>query len=830
LTVVSIAAGVATIVATSTVSNSVLVSFERMVTATAGQADLQLTNGGIGVPEELAEGLLAAGEVASVSSFIEGFVPLASEPARTLSIFGFDVLADEDSLSRVPRSAIDVPDEAAFIMNQDSIAMARSFARSSGYNIGSSLEVITPFGRRSVVVRALVDDVGPVALFGGSVGLMDISGAQSLLGREGRVDRIDVRLAAGADSGEATEAIQRISRGRARVHSVVEQGTKARDLLGSMRVVLVLAGAIAVVVAFFIIYHTVEVSLAQRGADIGLLSALGLSTWSLAWWVIMEALVLSGLGSVAGVMLGLGLARASVSLFGTVASAWVAIAAAEIDVSLQVLGVATAVGMATTVAATMLAARWILTRPTYSLIRQHAQPTGLRQRTSSVVRWGCLALALSLSLVMMAPRTLPYAQIVAFVVTVVALIMVGFGLVSPLPALLIGRLGAALADRLRGIVVLLSVSPVARNPTAAVAVVTAIVLAFGCTLADASLIASFKGSWFAWLRSYYHCDLAVTAGGAVADILTARPFSADVVQELREIPGVDRVQAIRRVDIDYGGRPTMLVSLDRVSTPLPVLDGNWEEIRESFWNGQGVLVSDALAHRTGIETGDRLLMNAPSGEVTLPVRAIFRDVFGGDLGAIAISRERYQELWHDPLVDRVHVWTESSPEAVQAEINARYGQAYGVQAVSFETQVSALTDLVDSAFAMTYALVFISLAVSFVAVLNFLLSAILDRRREYRTMLAVGLSPRQVAATVSTEGAVISVTAVLVGLAAGAVVSAVIVLQSVPMVNGWHFDYWFPTATAAAISVGTVVVAAVVGLLPGWYASRPKSSRDMGEE
>jgi putative ABC transport system permease protein len=370
---------------------------------------------------------------------------------------------------------------------------------------------------------------------------------------------------------------------------------------------------------------------------------------------------------------------------------------------------------------------------------------------------------------------------------------------------------------------------VERNPHGPAAVVTAIVMALGWTLANASLIASFKHSWLGWVHDYYHSDLIVSAGGRVTDILTAPPFAADVTDEIRAMPGVTAAQGLRRVEIEFRGTPTLLLSFDEAPSGLPVLDRDWASIAPAFWAGQGALVSDTLAHRTGLGPGDRLTLNSPTGAVSLPVLASFRDVYGADLGAIAISRRLYSASWQDPLIDRIRVWAPEAKHPVEQAVNERYARTRGIQALTYEATMAAIIALIEGAFTITSALVFVCLAVSTMGVLNFLLTSVLDRQREFVTMRAVGMTPRQITASVSAEGGLIGFTGVVVGLVAGAVVSAVVVLRCVPMVNGWHFAYRFPADTAAAVSVAALLATMLIGILPGWMAARATPKALQGE-
>ncbi len=640
LTLLSIAVGVAAIIATSVVSQSVFNSFENLVRATAGRADLQVTNGGVGVPEELTEKLLAVAYVTHASPFLSGFVALPDTPGQMLSVYGFDLLADDETISRVPRSAIHIPDKGDFILKPGSVALARSFARSLGYDLGSTFKVITPRGAQTLVVRGIVDDVGPVALLGNDVAFMDISTAQHVLAHEGRVDRIDLYIRADSDDGAVRGALEATIQGRARVHSVVDEGARVRGLLGSLRVVLALAGAIATIVGFFIIYHSVAMSIAERRADIGLLNAMGVGPRTILAWVLLEAVLLGVVASALGLLLGLGIAKLSLSLFGEVTAAWVATPPARLSISLLSLAGSLAIGVGTVVVATVLASRALFRRPIASLLSaaRSASRTGGRMWQGVALGVACLALA-SL-LLFAAPRTLPHGQLVAFILGVNCLVLAGFGFVSPLPALLFGRVGVQLTERLRGVSVFLASTAVHRSPGSLTPVVAAIVMALGWSLANASLVDSFKVSWLGWFKDYYRSDLVITAGGRVTDILTAPAFSDEIVSEIRRLPNVTEVDAIRRIAIDYDGRPTMLFAAqDRSSAPLPVLGGSWDDIEAAFWRGDGVVVSDTLAHRAALSRGQSVTLNSLTGQMTLPILAIYRDIYGGDLGAIGLSLE-----------------------------------------------------------------------------------------------------------------------------------------------------------------------------------------------
>jgi putative ABC transport system permease protein len=491
--------------------------------------------------------------------------------------------------------------------------------------------------------------------------------------------------------------------------------------------------------------------------------------------------------------------------------------------SLATLMLAVATGLVTTVAATAVPAWRVLSQPAAPFL--HLAPNTIRAGGSvgRALVGAVIGLALVAALVILAPRTLPYRPLVAYIMTVICVVMVSCGFFSPPAASLLGRLASAVAARGSGTSLLLAAGSVARNPAAPAAVVAAIIMGFGAVLADASLTASFKGTWLRWLDEQYQSDLFVTGAPSAVSLLTEPPVAEAVVDELRAVPRVREAQGVRIVEVPFAGRPVTIQAIDRTAHGLTLLDGAWERAADEFWQGDGVALSDNLAHRTGLHRGDRIRLPSPDGEQDFPVLGVFEDFQGGgDLGSIAMSRSRYRSTWRDHSVSRIRVWTDTPADVdrVRTEIQRRVGASYGLRALTAGEFRRGVEDLVENAFAMTYALVLIALVISFVGVINFLFAAVLDRRPELRTLEAVGVPPGQIAGAIVVEGGLVGAVGVLVGLAAGTIVSRIIVLHSVPMVNGWHFAYVFPVETAIGMSVGVVLIAAAAGLAPARLATR----------
>jgi putative ABC transport system permease protein len=711
----------------------VLRSFERAVNTTSAGADFHVDGGGTSIDEALIAELQHVAGVALASGVVEGAVQLREHDDLGLMLLGVDLLAESSALRASDRARLETADELQFLAAPDSIAVPRELRERLGYDVGAAIDVISPHGPRTLVLRGTLDFPTLTSTFGGNIAVMDLPAAQLLLDKTGLVDRIDVHAAAGAARAELQTALAGAVAGRAVVFSARDRSGRAQDILISLRVILTLVGAIALAISYFIIYHTVTVSIAQRRPALGVLGAVGTAPWEILRWLVIEAVLIGTAASLLGAAGGVALAAASVRIFGTVTASWIAAPTTALQISPGPVIAAVAVGVLVSLIAALVACRQLFARTVLVLLssrRGPDQPSIAPLRTQLV---GLAAICLGAAMAAFAPRSLPYGPMVAFVLVTNCCIMIGAALLAGLPANAIGRAAERLGARMRGTTVLLAASNLVRRPANATAVIIAIVMAVAATLANGSVIASFKNSWFAWFDRFYDIDVVVTAEGSATSILTARPFSDEVVARIASLDGVTQVQGIRRIGALHDARPIMLLAIDSLADGLPLTDRDWPTVAADFRNGDAYLVSDTLAYRSGLHAGDRIALLSPTGPVDLPVAGVFKDVYGGDLGAVALERGYYAERWRDHTVDRIAVRTSAAPQIVQETINRKLAAPYAVHAISFRASLDELQTLVNDAFRLSYGLIFICLTVSAVGILRLVTAVLVEISEEWET-------------------------------------------------------------------------------------------------
>ena len=313
----------------------------------------------------------------------------------------------------------------------------------------------------------------------------------------------------------------------------------------------------------------------------------------------------------------------------------------------------------------------------------------------------------------------------------------------------------------------------------------------------------------AWVDVQYPPGtLLVTSSGTVTNLVTAFPFDDGVVDEIRSIDGVRDAHGIRLIDGSIDDRTVVVQGRDFAAGDQVPPAGE-------------VLLSDNLARSLDARAGTIIEVDSPTGAMQVRVGGVVADLLGGDLGTVILPRSEYALRWRDSTVTRVHVALEHGADAaaVQAEIHRRFAETHRLRAMNADEFRGMLSSLIDSAFTGSYALVFVAFTVSFVAITNFLLAALVDRREWLSILAGVGMDGARVSRSTIAEGGLLGIVGSVLGLGAALAISLVAVFRTIPIVNGWLFDYEFPLLAALGVAAGAVLLSLVAGIIPGRLAA-----------
>lgn len=125
--------------------------------------------------------------------------------------------------------------------------------------------------------------------------------AQRMFGLGHRLTAVAIRLKDPAMLGTATERLQHIP--GAQVVTLTEMMGTFLNLIGAVRTLLLSIALVALAVSVLSVFNTTLASVVERAGELSLMRAIGASRLQILRLVGSEALLLSGLGSLAGILL-----------------------------------------------------------------------------------------------------------------------------------------------------------------------------------------------------------------------------------------------------------------------------------------------------------------------------------------------------------------------------------------------------------------------------------------------------------------------------------------------------------------------------------------------
>jgi putative ABC transport system permease protein len=211
LMVGGIAVGVALIAALGIINVSVLSNFRASLERAAGKAALQvvLGTGEVGFDEGAVAAVSKDDGVANAFGLVRGWLATTDDSGDTLQLFGVDLTTDAMDSYDV-RAVGEQIDELEFLNDPLSVLLTEEYAERRGVKIGDRVPFASPRGIERLHVRGLLRAEGLATVFGGNLAVMDLPAAQRLLGKEARVDQVDVLLRPATDVASSAA-----SRGRA---------------------------------------------------------------------------------------------------------------------------------------------------------------------------------------------------------------------------------------------------------------------------------------------------------------------------------------------------------------------------------------------------------------------------------------------------------------------------------------------------------------------------------------------------------------------------------------------------------------------------------------
>ena len=812
LTVMGIVLGVAVFVAMHTANEAVFYAFERTVDRIAGAAQLQITSGEAGFPEEILERVQAIADV-------QVAVPVIEAPAGTnlpgqgnILILGVDMTGDrslrEYDLESGDEAVVDDP--LVFLAQPDSIIITNEFAARNTLAVGDRLTLSTMVGDKAFTVRGIMRSGGLTSAFGGNLAVMDIYAAQQVFGRGRRFDRIDLKLRDGLAVEDGQASIRNALGVGFDVDPPASRSQQLESTLAVYAISMNVSSVFALFIGMVIIYNSFSIAVTQRRSEIGILRALGARGREIRHLVLIESAVSGLLGSLAGIALGIIMARGVVGSISNMLEGIYGVAerAEEVSADPRLLGAAIVIGIATSMIAAWLPARsaarvdpvQALQKGKYQVLT--AGENRARRRTAAAL------MAAALVFLWIGRSIWFYAGY--------ALIILAALLLVPTVTLWFSQALRPVLKWLRPVEGALAADSLIQSPRRTSGAVAALMLSLGQVIGLGGVGRESYNSILDWLNTALNPDLFVSGSQNLSD-RTFR-FPETLAGSIRAVPSVEDVQTVRSLRLNVGGTPVMLIAIDAKSFERrghrPMVAEDPRGMYPLASAGQGVIVSDNFARLQRKGISERVDLATPAGLLTLPIVGIITD-WSDQQGAVFLDRAVYERYWQDETVNvfRVYVRKGIDPLAVRQRILERLAPEHPRMLVFTNAEVrSWILQLTDQWLQLTYSQVFIAVIVAILGIVNTLTVSIIDRKRELGVLRAVGGFRRQIRQTVWMEAVAIGLVGLALGLLFGAANLYFLLQITGRDLSGMHLPYRFPFSIAAML-LPTILAAALFSAL-----------------
>jgi len=838
LFVLGVALGVALIVAIDIANGSASRAFGLFTESIAGRATHSIDGGPTGLPDALYTRLKVDLKIREAAPVVDEYVQVLELDSQPLHLFGVDAFAEAPFRNYLASggatqggTALPLDDLQAFITQPNTALISEVLASDHGFKSGDKLTLRYGAQRYTVTIVGLLRTSDSVTRQGlQDLLITDISTAQEILGKVGRITKIDLIVPEGAAGEAMLASIRAILPAGAAVTTATATSNAVAGMTASFNLSLTALSLLALVVGMFLIYNTVTFSVVQRRPVLGTLRALGVTRRQIFAMILSEALVLSAIGAVIGLALGVIMGRLAVGLVTqTVSSLYftVQVRGVNVDPFTFVKGVGIGVGAAL-LAAVIPALEATTTPPTGALKRSDIEAK-IRRAIPLVTVIGAALLVAAYFLMQSREMTLNFAGLFA--------VIIGFALFTPVVMLVFLSVIREPLGAVAGVLGRMAPRSILRSLSRTSVAVAALMVAVSVIVGVSAMVGSFRGTVQDWLQTTIRADIVISPP-SISATKQELPVDPAVAEQVAAVPGVQRISVARNVSAPLVDDP-LPASLNAITYDISQGGrkflwsiGTFDQVWEAQKVG-GVTVTETFARSRNIPigAGQALTFRTDKGPQTFPIVGVFYD-YGGTSGLVLMEMSQYRKYWDDSAISTVAAFLKPGVDVRQtvAALRALFAGKQELVVRSNKELLDGVLVIFDQTFLITTALNLLATVVSFIGIFSALMALQLERRRELGTMRANGLTRWQLFRLTLLETGLMGAAAGLLAIPVGTVLAWVLLYIINVRSFGWSIDLQLkPEFYTQAFAVA-LIAALLAGIYPAIQMGRVQPSQALRSE
>ena len=692
------------------------------------------------------------------------------------------------------------------------IAVDEETANRQDLSIGEEVQLATASGPAEAKVVGLVTAPEGGLSAATRVIVVSTQDAFSFLA-EGQQE-YDAIYATGADGTDPDELAQRVSTAVGDGYSVKtgdQLRSEAGDGLGGISTAISTAlqgfAYLALFVGLFIIYNTFSIVVAQRVREFALLRAVGASSKQIKRSVRVEALIVglvaSAIGFGVGVLLFFVLVKLVPQFSSLLGDVGIVI---SIGAILQVLISGTLITVISSVIPSWRAGR---TKPIAALRESSVDTAGTSRLRGTV---GLVLIGFGVAVMLLG------VSISNFWIVLVGPPILFLGVLAGGPVLAAGFswLIGVMVSPLRSTTARLGVENTRRNPWRAATTANALVIGVFLVV----LVTAAGGA----VRDY-SVDLLSQFGGPSFTVFSTSGALPDTfVADAAKIPNVQQAVAVYP---DVGTVPTVSILGSPPELAVGAIAADDIDVL-GFTASSGSLenlgpndlvLPDQTAQASNVKVGDTVTLTLNTGTtVDMEVAALTQPLATALVQAVVTSEgvvAANPALEPSMVAITVSEGQNGPVEDALTDLTSGYTTLIVIPGNFFAEFVQTFFNVVISSI---NALLMVAVVIALFGIVNTLILSITERRHEIGLLRAVGMTRRQLRATIRIEAMIVSLLGSLVGIAFGLFVAWCVTRPLFAEDPDASFSW--PVAQMGLVLLLGVVIGIVSALIPAWRAGR----------
>jgi len=637
----------------------------------------------------------------------------------------------------------------------------------------------------------------------------DIAWVQEHFGPAGAVSEVRVRLAPESDPAGWRAGVAARLPPALLLRVAQDDSERASNLSRAYRVNLNVLALVALLTGAFLVFATQLTAVAQRSTHFALLGVLGLPPRMRLLLVLLEGLAIGLPGALLGLVLGYALALAFTQLLGgDLGGGYFSGKVPLIVPQLLPASGFLLLGCAASLTGAAYPAYLNLRQPLVEALNNgfSARPQAVRNRRRQLLLPASLAL-LAGGLLHLPPLSgLPLAAYAA----IALVLLIGVAGAPLLTQEIFGR-----AARLRlPATQRIALQNVAQAPLMAQVAASGLIVSFALTASMVIMVSSFRVAVDHWLDHVLPAPLYLRgkASPLPQELLTAleradAPFlrvERSAYASLTLDPRRPAVALLVR-ELDRRDPAARLPFTGAVLVPPPEMPVVW--------------ISEAMQEIYRIVPGQSLRLPLLGGDVEVFVGGVWRD-YARQFGALVISRDDYQRLGGDFRPSDLALWPRPGEEAAAGEWLAPHAAAHALEVAESAGIRRLSLSIFDKSFAVTYALEAAAMVIGVFGLAVTLTASVWLRARELATLAALGFDQRMLRHALMLEGALIASVGLLIGLACGIAIGAILTHVVNPQAFHWRMPLHLPWLALLGGAVATLAAAVLASRQAAREATR----------